>query len=757
MKEKSIKFICGILCLTFLAGCSDTQTEVSEITNSEGEVIATETVATEESHEQDTSLPDVWYEETAEVFIDSVDTDSYSANFNCAKDDTIYNFTYGWNSDGTCVCKGLEYSFDGQYIGEIDFTNVVEAVGINSREDTQLSDVIVYEDAIQYIFTVDTMDGMKFYRIKTGATPDVFDSVTEIDAGQFAMEYADCIVTGDRISYMFFCYASDGYHMLVTEKGGESTKIPFNGDNSIKEVSGMCPAGEDKLIVSEPLKLVDLTTGDISSYEGDIKDAIDMESCAYDGKSYFINDAGLVYPDPENNTVTTVADFNSIDFNRTIAKSYSNLVYVDDSRFVLMCYNNITGSMQNPDYNKQYYAIFSKTENPNKSKQIITLGYLEEITFLTSEAVREFNSTNDSYFIKTVDTYCTEATNYDSSDYITDGLTKSAAAQSKLLVDLNAGDAPDIIVGSMGNATFDSDTIFADMSSYVDSSLWLSNVWEATKEDSGALYKIPMSIGLEALMTTEDTGKPGFTFDEYQQFVIDKCYGVDPFMMTSEDFLIKIESSIHDLFTETYDNDAFRTLAQYVATNKSTFDKWEQYDAEMEISGGIFSNVSSLKLYLYDIKYYGTEYIKGFPSSDGRFANLIAGDSVAISANSNYKEICGEFVNLMLSETLQTNYTSTGMPVNEKAFDMKCVNDLADYNDGEQKMSDSIGAMPMDESNVEYFKNAFAQATRFVENDPETMMIVYEEIQPYLEGQKSLDECISIIDNRVSVVKSERS
>jgi len=85
MKEKSIKFICGILCLTFLAGCSDTQTEVSEITNSEGEVIATETVATEESHEQDTSLPDVWYEETAEVFIDSVDTDSYSANFNCAK------------------------------------------------------------------------------------------------------------------------------------------------------------------------------------------------------------------------------------------------------------------------------------------------------------------------------------------------------------------------------------------------------------------------------------------------------------------------------------------------------------------------------------------------------------------------------------------------------------------------------------------------------------------------------------------------
>ena len=41
-------------------------------------------------------------------------------------------------------------------------------------------------------------------------------------------------------------------------------------------------------------------------------------------------------------------------------------------------------------------------------------------------------------------------------------------------------------------------------------------------------------------------------------------------------------------------------------------------------------------------------------------------------------------------------------------------------------------------------------------SDSAVMLIIREEIQPYLAGQKSIDDVIDIIENRVATVKKER-
>jgi 16S rRNA (guanine966-N2)-methyltransferase len=63
----------------------------------------------------------------------------------------------------------------------------------------------------------------------------------------------------------------------------------------------------------------------------------------------------------------------------------------------------------------------------------------------------------------------------------------------------------------------------------------------------------------------------------------------------------------------------------------------------------------------------------------------------------------------------------------------------------------------IDEKEIGNFKDVIRTAEVCFRTDPAVVMIVREEIQPYFEGQKSIEQVIDIVKNRTKLYLSERT
>ena len=63
----------------------------------------------------------------------------------------------------------------------------------------------------------------------------------------------------------------------------------------------------------------------------------------------------------------------------------------------------------------------------------------------------------------------------------------------------------------------------------------------------------------------------------------------------------------------------------------------------------------------------------------------------------------------------------------------------------------------VDESIIESYKKVLLSGSKINNLDPAIIVVLREEIPPYFVDQKSLDEIIPIIKNRVTTILSERA
>ena len=157
----------------------------------------------------------------------------------------------------------------------------------------------------------------------------------------------------------------------------------------------------------------------------------------------------------------------------------------------------------------------------------------------------------------------------------------------------------------------------------------------------------------------------------------------------------------------------------------------------------------------------------GVPSYDGRGPIIYGSDSVAVSANAGSVEGCLEFVSILMSDEIQVYYgMENGLPLNRNAFmeagqalidyQNDYLNDLLRYYSEEQLRVLGYDTDPMDESTVEQFADQIDGLTGWYTNDGSINAIIREEMDAFFSGQKTLDQVIPVIEERVQNLLNER-
>ena len=158
----------------------------------------------------------------------------------------------------------------------------------------------------------------------------------------------------------------------------------------------------------------------------------------------------------------------------------------------------------------------------------------------------------------------------------------------------------------------------------------------------------------------------------------------------------------------------------------------------------------------------------GLPSGDGRGPVLTVSASVAIAAKTEYEDACLSFIDLLLSDDIQTSYGELTMsiPIKVSSFEASANSALEEINrqirlgiEFKEIYGFSDSSMPneeIDDSVIGDFEDIMLSCSSVASLDPEIMIIVKEEIPAYFSGQKSLDEVIPIINNRVATFVNER-
>ena len=175
-----------------------------------------------------------------------------------------------------------------------------------------------------------------------------------------------------------------------------------------------------------------------------------------------------------------------------------------------------------------------------------------------------------------------------------------------------------------------------------------------------------------------------------------------------------------------------------------------------------FYSIGNYKPCLKDIREMG------LPSGDGRGPAIVVSSSIGISAQTNAKKVCVEFIKTLFSEEIQEKFAEydTSTPVNVKAFKKAGLKSIDKYNANynrnksqysrQELMSSGLAWCEVDKSAVDVYEKVIRSCSCSISEDPSISVIVKEEMPAYLTGQKSLDDVIKIINDRSKTVVSER-
>ena len=426
------------------------------------------------------------------------------------------------------------------------------------------------------------------------------------------------------------------------------------------------------------------------------------------------------------------------------------------------------------------YILDRQETNPNVGKKVLVASTLGSYNYCLCDAVCTYNETNPDYYIRLDDSYSTYSQDYDPTvdDLNALLLDQEAALSYQLMVDLMAGEGPDMILDASYYDQLNSPDYLLDLTSYVETDGLFSNAIDASKTPDGKLYHCPITISIHGIVVHKDdvpSDLKGFTFDEYADFVSDVCNGTDPMYMEKTEFFTTCLSAMSDEFVTDgkvdYNKDSFKQLAEYTKNSTMQAGYGEFRDLMPTPMGNaefLYSCTLAMLLPRYEDDLTDVRIV-GLPTSDGRGPQICMDSSVAISAQTSEAEACAAFISTLLSEDIQTEYGTytDGMPIRISSYEASSATLLERYNTSVEKdyanyTSEELimynsNTKILDESVIDDFEAMIASCEDTASLDPAIEKIVYEEIQAYFADQKSIDDVIELINNRVSLYVSERN
>ncbi|SCW65225.1 ABC-type glycerol-3-phosphate transport system, substrate-binding protein [Ruminococcaceae bacterium YRB3002] len=384
------------------------------------------------------------------------------------------------------------------------------------------------------------------------------------------------------------------------------------------------------------------------------------------------------------------------------------------------------------------YSMSRSKTDPTEGKQILTIKSIDGTLdgyHTCSEAVYEFNRTNPDYFIKLAGE---ENEKFGEADAITE-----------MISEIRSGTAPDILIGYGGYSAINDSRYLQDMSGYINTDeLFVSSI---NPDTEGVIRIVPLQLLLRVIITEpsylEDSDS-GLTVDEYMEFVDRLPDKVDPMVGAGQYRMVYFENLLRtcsDCFFDesgrfNADNETFRRIAEYSARlPEQTSDNYSA-NIGVPVYVGCSEISSRTNISEWYLEPDSDLVMIGAPTTDGTgYPAQNIKDDVCVTVCCEDPEGAGQFINLLTSaDILDTFEYSSLIPNNKTSFDHRCA-----QNKLPERMREQV-------------YDALFNVSYFCAEDPELMDIIKEEIQPYFEGQKSLDETVEVINNRARTLMSER-
>ena len=694
-----------------------------------------------------------------------------------------YNFTEPENN-----FENIDYyTFDGKLINSIDISGAfynqqIEDVTISSNglildlRDAVHTDNNPGERRTQV--SIDLAAGVISEPVETDKNPDNYGLPGELDY------YGDWNVGGYSISRYSDWNRADAY---VIKKDGNTKIADLAADPDFKNVdvvSYIIVSEKEILLVcfsnSVTFLSLNLETGELTDKDEEYAwlNTINYSTkiSSFGGKSYVTDQRGIRRINFESKELEDVVSFNSCNLNRSIIGNF-DLISVEDDRCVL------SGIINDRDSSAAFNMIENDVpaivvlekadKNPNAGKIIVTAATVghADMSYSIGEAVRMFNEKNKKYYIQIEDElnskdffdYSNVETHDESYDIYYNG---ASALSNQLATDMLSGNAPDIILNAGKYSLIQTEDYLVDLSKYVNGKNgineedYFSNVIDAAKTDDKLFYMpVGFSVnGIQANKSDVGAGKTGFTFDEYTKYLYGPCNGKDPMNETQLGVLCDLYSYMSDTCIYgkeiNFDNESFRALCDYVKENVTD----NSYDPNESNGYGCYDSFAEF------LRSNGNstpeKTLLGYPSSDGRGPFISVENSIGISAEASSVVADGawEFIKFCLSNEVQdliaVDYQN---PMRIKTFDSTAEKVLKSYNSSSFNYFTFTEVEPLDEDVIVTYKNILLSASVMNSIDPAILIVLREELPPYFLDQKSFDDVIKIIQDRVSTIISERA
>lgn len=439
----------------------------------------------------------------------------------------------------------------------------------------------------------------------------------------------------------------------------------------------------------------------------------------------------------------------------------------------------------------EYFRILRKAEkNPNAGKKIIELALPTSsgITEYLSKAIYEFNNTDDEYLIRIWDKsksgYATTALDF---YYPQESRDQELNEQQifKMIQELKGDETPDLVLNIQKNHAM-RDEIFMDLTDFLDPEVMdkqYGNIIEAGRL-GGKLYFLPVTLEIEGLVTNEELvkdGAVGITFDDFDKMVQDKLNGFSPYdypeskVYNKRSFILSCVDTKRAIEGDRieFGTDQFRATAQYAKTNikynnledtpEDVINSWTRYRGEC-----YYTKIGDYLGFVRSCFRTKSRYtIIGTPSVDAAGPRFKALETISVSANTDVKDGCRKFINFLFSgrafDSAECNFMQ--IVTNREIMDRN-IESLAKHNNESYgwyetniKSGVFIPAPDVDKAfgykyatdeMAESFKKSLASISIYYYEDYSIVQFMDEELAPYYAGDRSLDDAIKYINDRVT-------
>ena len=597
------------------------------------------------------------------------------------------------------------------------------------------------------------------------------------------------------------------YVLRIIEPDGTIAEVEVKDpDENIYGIPTIFPLNETTVLIPAAMDRdynfykLDLETNELSKADNGEYSWLDLDLLwgsynSPNGKAYTRTTDGIVRIDLANKKLDPILDFDSCAVSRNYTPNLEIVDCSDDQ--ILLCGSYESTNMFKSTFVHDFVIVelTKAAKNPHAGKTILELYvYDGGIDGTIADAIIKFNENNSKYYIQPTDRYNKwDYMSYDNlrsnDDYATADLKANADFSYELASDIANGVGPDIILNGSSLGQLNNDNCLVDLSPFLqelDSDKYYENIIDGARID-GKLYQLPVCYTIEGIQTDPSlAGKTGigFTPDEYKVFLDETLNGTDIIEDGQVHYFALLFNNMMNTFIKEGKADLtvpeFTELAGFVKENVQPNSKMWDYNDEEEVdpealfdsslsaknNKAYYCNCPGISGYLVKrARVKNGTTILGLPSSDGRGPMFGTKLSVAVSTTALNKEACVDFVRMMLTDEIQTEFVLSDSFVLNKEALRQGLNEAIKYYNSEEGQDDiyeySLGtyvsiSTKFTDEDCANLENIILSCSKADSVDAAINMILIEEMPAYFAGQKKLDQVIPVIQDRIQKVLDER-